>query len=82
MEIGWTDVGSGRYILVSCAHSNTSLFLQDEYEELLKYAVVVPKYDQDRLPKTLTDIRESFPQDRPKHRQETLVTVTRERQTG
>jgi hypothetical protein len=24
MEIGWTDVGSG-YILVSCAHSNTSL---------------------------------------------------------
>ena len=24
MEIGWTDVGSGRYILVSCAHSNTS----------------------------------------------------------
>jgi hypothetical protein len=55
--------------------------LQDEYEELLKYAVVVPKYDQDRLPKSLTDIRESFPQDRPKHRQETSVTVTRERQT-
>ena len=27
MEIGWTDVGSGRYILVSCAHSNTSLTL-------------------------------------------------------
>ena len=27
MEIGWTDVGSGGYILVSCAHSNTSLFL-------------------------------------------------------
>jgi hypothetical protein len=25
MEIGWTDVGSGRYILVSCAHSNTRL---------------------------------------------------------
>ena len=24
MEIGWTDVGSGRYILVSCADSNTS----------------------------------------------------------
>jgi hypothetical protein len=25
MEIGWTDVGSGgRYILVSCAHRNTS----------------------------------------------------------
>jgi hypothetical protein len=25
MEIGWTDVGSGGYILVSCAHSNTNL---------------------------------------------------------
>jgi hypothetical protein len=25
MEIGWTDVGSGGYILVSCAHCNTSL---------------------------------------------------------
>ena len=23
MEIGWTDVGSEGYILVSCAHSNT-----------------------------------------------------------
>jgi hypothetical protein len=29
MEIGWTDVGSGGYILVSCAHSNTSLFWND-----------------------------------------------------
>jgi hypothetical protein len=29
MEIGWTDVGSGGYILVSCAHSNTSLSLYD-----------------------------------------------------
>jgi hypothetical protein len=26
MEIGWTDVGSGGYISVSCAHSNTSLY--------------------------------------------------------
>jgi hypothetical protein len=26
MEIGWTDVGSGGYILVSCAHSNTSWY--------------------------------------------------------
>ena len=24
MEIGWTDVGSGGDILVSCAHSNTT----------------------------------------------------------
>ena len=28
MEIGWTDVGNGEYILVSCAPSNTSLFSQ------------------------------------------------------
>jgi hypothetical protein len=28
MEIGWTDVGSGEYILVSCAHSNSSLIVQ------------------------------------------------------
>jgi hypothetical protein len=27
MEIGWTDVGSGGYILVSYAHSNTSYLL-------------------------------------------------------
>ena len=27
MEIGWTDVGSGGYILVSYAHSNTSYYL-------------------------------------------------------
>jgi hypothetical protein len=27
MEISWTDVGSGGYMLVSCAHSNTSLIL-------------------------------------------------------
>ena len=27
MEIGWIDVVSGGYILVSCAHSNTSYFL-------------------------------------------------------
>ena len=24
MEIGWTDVGSGGYILMSCVHSKTS----------------------------------------------------------
>ena len=29
MEIGWIDVGSGGYILVSCAHSNTSLSMCD-----------------------------------------------------
>jgi hypothetical protein len=28
MEISWTDVGSGGYILVSYAHSNTSLILK------------------------------------------------------
>ena len=29
MEIGWRDVGSGGYILVSCAHSNTSCIRLD-----------------------------------------------------
>jgi hypothetical protein len=27
MEIGWTDVGCAGYILVSCAHSNTSYYV-------------------------------------------------------
>ena len=34
MEIGWTDVGSRGYILVSCAHSNTSwifIYLYNQY---------------------------------------------------
>jgi hypothetical protein len=30
MEIGWTDVGSGGHILVSCAHSNTSYIIVTE----------------------------------------------------
>jgi hypothetical protein len=30
MEIGWTDVGSGGYILVSYAHSNTSSLSRKE----------------------------------------------------
>jgi hypothetical protein len=35
MEIGWTDVGSGGYILVSCACSNTSLiFFQNQFEAI------------------------------------------------
>jgi hypothetical protein len=31
IEIGWTDVGSGGYILVSCAHSNTSWIFMKLY---------------------------------------------------
>jgi hypothetical protein len=35
MEIGWTDVGSGGYILVSCARSNTSfIFFQNQFEAI------------------------------------------------
>ena len=41
MEIGWTDVGSGGYILVSCAHSNTSFILcwtfKKEWSLLVKF---------------------------------------------
>ncbi|KAJ8311394.1 hypothetical protein KUTeg_010749 [Tegillarca granosa] len=42
---------------------------------MLKYAVVVPKYDVDKLPKTLADTRDSFPQ----AKQETLITVGKEK---
>ena len=35
MEIGWTDVGSGGYIIVSCAHSNTSYFCFGVYVPLI-----------------------------------------------
>jgi hypothetical protein len=30
MEIGWTDVGSGGYIFVSTAHSNTTYIIVTE----------------------------------------------------
>jgi len=49
MEIGWTDVGSGGYILMSCAHSNTSLFL--DLPMLFKYACVRYVVTKDYLPK-------------------------------
>jgi hypothetical protein len=35
MEIGWTDVGSGGYILVSCAHSNTSYTCNNSFDQSL-----------------------------------------------
>jgi hypothetical protein len=39
VEIGWTDVESGGYILVSCAHSNTSfcLILSGKKNDLHNY---------------------------------------------
>ncbi|KAI0240780.1 hypothetical protein LSAT2_008449 [Lamellibrachia satsuma] len=40
--------------------SSVSSRLQEEYDELLKYAVVVPSCGQEGLPRTLTDIRDSF----------------------
>ncbi|XP_060075198.1 centrosomal protein POC5-like isoform X1 [Ylistrum balloti] len=52
--------------------SSVSTRLMEEYEELLKYAVVVPSYNINKLPHTLVDHRDSFPQP------ETLVTVTRQ----
>ena len=36
MEIGWTDVGSGGFILVSCAHSNTIFFWPHMHRVLLR----------------------------------------------
>jgi hypothetical protein len=38
MEIGWTDVGSGGYILVSCAHSNTSFLLGLGLQQLFSFS--------------------------------------------
>lgn len=38
------------------------MFVQDEYDELLKFAVVVPKYDPSHLAQTLTDTKDSFMQ--------------------
>ena len=35
-------------------------FQQDEYDELLKFAVVVPQYDPSSMQQTLTDTRDSF----------------------
>ena len=38
MEIGWTDVVSGGYFLVSCAHSNTSfLFTFYDWQYIYTY---------------------------------------------
>ena len=53
MEIGWTDVGSGGYILVSCAHSNTSICATLN----LSYLIQSPK-DSDlfMVKKPLTDL--------------------------
>ena len=40
MEIGWTDVGSEGYILVICAHSNTSLFFVSDLIDFLVNQIV------------------------------------------
>jgi hypothetical protein len=43
MKIGWTDVGSGGYILVSYAHSNTSFYLKSDIN-VLKFNVNMWKW--------------------------------------
>ncbi|OWF49978.1 centrosomal protein POC5-like [Mizuhopecten yessoensis] len=53
--------------------SSVSTRLMEEYEELLKYAVVVPSYDPNKASHTLIDHRDSFPQP------ETLVTITKQK---
>ena len=42
------------------AKTYVNFVFQDEYDELLKFAVVVPKYDPNAMQHTLTDIRDSF----------------------
>jgi hypothetical protein len=41
--------------------SSVSTRLQDEYDELLRFAVVVPSYNPSSIPRTLQDFRGSFP---------------------
>ena len=40
--------------------NDMEFIIQDEYEELLKYAVVVPEYDPSSIQQTLTDAKDSF----------------------
>lgn len=47
--------------------SSVSTRLQDEYDELLKFAVVVPKYDPNQIGHTLTDTKDSFMQNSSRH---------------
>jgi centrosomal protein POC5 len=42
------------------AGSSISSTMQDEYDELLRYAVVVPSYDPSSLPAKIIDSKGSF----------------------
>ena len=48
---------------------------QEEYEELLKYAVVVPTFDPTSVPQTLTDVKGSFNPLKTRSPQETHGSV-------
>nr|XP_022312821.1 centrosomal protein POC5-like isoform X1 [Crassostrea virginica] len=54
--------------------SSVSSRLMDEYEELLKHAVVVPNYDPKHLPHTMAEVKGSFPQPT----REKLIQIQRE----
>jgi hypothetical protein len=45
MEIGWTDVGSGGYILVSCAHSNIFRHIKSNNSGTAKVKIVKNERD-------------------------------------
>ena len=51
--------------------SSVSTRLQEEYDELLRFAVVVPSFDPNHLPKALQDMRGSFPQSSNNQTQQT-----------
>lgn len=57
--------------------SSVSSRLMEEYEELLKHAVVIPNYDPKRIPHTMTEVRGSFPQ----ATREKLVQIQREEES-
>ena len=49
MEIGWTDVGSGGYILVSCARSNTSFNNFHSHKSFSKIKAKLTNYQKASL---------------------------------
>lgn len=73
-----TDLKTDSFILCCSLHVLISIcsyfWHQEEYEELLKHAVVIPNYDPKRIPHTMTEVRGSFPQ----ATREKLVQIQRE----
>ena len=55
MEIGWRDVGSGGYILLSCAHSNTSCIRLDSTNIITSITDCCIRLDSTNIITSITD---------------------------